>query len=431
MLYPLVHSIRWACLLGILLGGSTHAASSDTIDFNRDVRPILNNKCMGCHGGVRQAGGISVQYPEDILGKGKSGEICVVPGKPEASELIRRIVTTDHDDRMPKEKPPLSQAEIEILTRWVTQGAKWGDHWAFLAPEPTATPSVKEKNWPTNLIDNFILARLESEKLTHAVAADKATLLRRVTLDLTGLPPTPEELNSFLTDTSANAYERVVDRLLASARFGERWASMWMDLSRYGDTKSLGHDGTRDIWPYRDWIIAAFNSDMRWDDFIVRQMAGDMLPEGQQDLIATGFHRLTKNNDEGGTIDEEYRIYAVIDRVNTTWTAFMGVQMGCVQCHGHPYDPIRAKEYYGSFAFLNQSEDSDKDDDSPTIKVAEKPEEVARITQLIAQTQALISNKSQTPKPIQWTVSKPSRTISSAKDTQFATDANGLVTVTG
>ena len=431
MLYPLVHSIRWACLLGILLGGSTHAASSDTIDFNRDVRPILNNKCMGCHGGVRQAGGISVQYPEDILGKGKSGEICVVPGKPEASELIRRIVTTDHDDRMPKEKPPLSQAEIEILTRWVTQGAKWGDHWAFLAPEPTATPSVKEKNWPTNLIDNFILARLESEKLTHAVAADKATLLRRVTLDLTGLPPTPEELNSFLTDTSANAYERVVDRLLASARFGERWASMWMDLSRYGDTKSLGHDGTRDIWPYRDWIIAAFNSDMRWDDFIVRQMAGDMLPEGQQDLIATGFHRLTKNNDEGGTIDEEYRIYAVIDRVNTTWTAFMGVQMGCVQCHGHPYDPIRAKEYYGSFAFLNQSEDSDKDDDRPTIKIAEKPDEVARITQLIAQTQALISNKSQTPKPIQWTVSKPSRTISSAKDTQFATDANGLVTVTG
>ena len=415
-----------ACLLGVV---ATCPAAEGKVDFNRDVRPILNAKCMACHGGVKQAGGISVQYREDILGKGKSGEVCVVPGNPSASELIRRLTTEDEDDRMPKEKPPLSAEQIDVLTRWVAQGAHWGEHWSFIPPVASTPPTVRETAWPRNDIDRFILARLESEGLPHAAEADRATLLRRVTLDLTGLPPSPEELDAFLADRSDDAYERAVDRLLASPRFGERWAVMWMDLARYGDTKSLGHDGTRDIWPYRDWIIAAFNQDMRWDDFIVRQMAGDMLPGASQDLVATGFHRLTKNNDEGGTIDEEYRTYAVIDRVNTTWTAFMGLQMGCVQCHGHPYDPLRNKDYYGSYAFLNQSEDSDKDDDRPTIRIPEKPAEAERLRKLIAEAEAGAAAPKATS--FAWSQLTPSQAASSAAATRLQVDAKGTVKATG
>lgn len=419
-------------MLACFLAGLDSACAAEAeVDFNRDVRPILNGHCMACHGGVKHAGGISVQFREDILGKGKSGEVCVVPGKPEASELIRRLTTEDEDDRMPKEKPALTREQIEILTRWVAQGAKWGDHWSFVAPVASPAPAVRKANWPRNDIDRFILARLESEKIDHSLEADKATLLRRVTLDLTGLPPTIEETAAFVADTSPDAYERAIDRLLASRRFGERWAAMWMDLARYGDTKSLGHDGTRNIWPYRDWIIDAFNADMRWDDFIVRQMAGDLLPAGQTDLIATGFHRLTKNNDEGGTIDEEYRTYAVIDRVNTSWTAFMGIQMGCVQCHGHPYDPIRDKDYYGSYAFFNQSEDSDKDDDRPTMKVAHQPEEAARLRQLIADTERQTRQDEAEGKGIAWKSLKPSLGTSNGKGTRLTVDGAGKVQASG
>lgn len=415
----------------IFVGLDSACAAEAEVDFNRDVRPILNAKCMACHGGVKEAGGISVQYREDILGKGKSGEVCVVPGKPEASELIRRLTTEDEDDRMPKEKPPLSAEQIAILTRWVAQGAKWGDHWSFIAPVASKAPVVRETTWPRNDIDRFILARLESEGLTHSAEAERTTLLRRVTLDLTGLPPTPEETEAFLTDNSPKAYEAAVDRLMASPRFGERWAAMWMDLARYGDTKSLGHDGTRDIWPYRDWIIAAFNTDMRWDDFIIHQMAGDMLPAGKTDLIATGFHRLTKNNDEGGTINEEYRTYAVIDRVNTTWTAFMGLQMGCVQCHGHPYDPLRNKDYYGSYAFLNQSEDADMDDDRPTMKVAEKPQEAERLRQLIADAERQAQSDGTSDKPVSWKPLKPTRATSSGEGVKLSIENSGRVRTEG
>ena len=421
-------ALLFACLLA---GLETPCAGAKEVDFNRDVRPILNAHCMACHGGVKHAGGISVQFREDILGKGKSGEICVVPGKPEASELIRRLTTDDEDDRMPKEKPALSPEQVDILTRWVAQGAKWGDHWSFVAPVASPAPAVRKANWPRNDIDRFILARLESEGLAHSPEADRATLLRRVTLDLTGLPPTSEETAAFVADNTPGAYERAVDRLMASPRFGERWAAMWMDLARYGDSKSLGHDGTRDIWPYRDWIIAAFNADMRWDDFIVRQMAGDMLPAGQTDLIATGFHRLTKNNDEGGTIDEEYRIYAVIDRVNTTWAAFMGIQMGCVQCHGHPYDPLRDKDYYGSYAFLNQSEDSDKDDDRPTMKVAHQPSEAERLRQLIADAERQAKQDDAGAKGITWKSLKPSLATSSGKGARLTVDGSGKVQAGG
>lgn len=404
------------------------AGAGEPVDFNRDVRPILNEKCMGCHGGVKHAGGISVQYREDILGKGESGRPSVVPGKPEESELIRRILTDDHDDRMPKEKAPLSKAQADILVRWVKEGAKWDDHWSFIPPKPSPAPAVKRNDWVRNPVDAFILARLEQAGLRPSAEADKATLLRRVTLDLTGLPPTAEETAAFLADNSPGAYEKVVDRLLASPRFGERWASMWLDLARYGDSKALGHDSTRHIWPYRDWVIRAFNQDMPWDQFIIRQMAGDLLPEAERDLVATGFHRLTKSNDEGGTNDEEYRTYAVIDRVNTTWNAFMGLQMACVQCHGHPYDPLRDKDYYGSYAFLNQSQDSDKPDDRPTIAFPSDPAAERRLRAAIAEAEK--AGPAQEPPAPTWSSLRPARMVSLGGAT-LAADGDGTVRASG
>ena len=369
-------------LLYASLLGSTLAMASP-VDFNRDVRPLLNERCMACHGGVRQAGGLSLQFPEDIVRAGESGEPGVIPGKPELSEVIRRLQTDDEEERMPKEKPALSPSEIAMLRAWVAEGATWDRHWSFVPPEAHAPPAVRQASRVKSFIDAFVLSRLEAEGLEPAPEADRATLLRRVTLDLTGLPPTPEEVDAFLADVSPGAYERVVDRLLASPRYGERWAAMWLDIVRYGDSKALGHDSPRPIWPYRDWVIRAFNQDMPWDQFIIRQMAGDMLPGDARDPVATGFHRLTKANDEGGTIDEEYRIYAVVDRVNTTWGAFMGLQMACAQCHGHPYDPIKAGDYYGSFAFLNQSQDDDRQDDQPTMPYPEDPAEERRLRRAI------------------------------------------------
>jgi hypothetical protein len=371
----------------ILLAVSLAAAdlgASGRVDFNREVRPILNGRCMACHGGVKHAGGISVQFREDILGKGDSEEPCVTPGNPGQSELIRRITTADEEDRMPREKPALTREEVEILTRWVKQGAHWDDPWSFVPPRPSPTPAVLTKSWVRNPIDAFVLARLEGAGLGPSAEADRATLLRRVTLDLTGLPPTAEETAAFLADRSPDAYERVVDRLLASPRFGERWASLWLDIARYGDSKALGQDSTRPIWPYRDWVIRAFNEDLPWDRFIVLQMAGDLLPGPERDPVPTGFHRLTKANDEGGTSDEEYRAYAVMDRVNTTWNAFMGLQMACAQCHGHPYDPLRHADYYGSYAFLNQTSDADAPDDRPTIPFPADPGAERRLRQALA-----------------------------------------------
>lgn len=412
-------------LIVLLVAAGVGAA--EPVDFNRDVRPILNEKCMGCHGGVKHAGGISVQYREDILGKGESGEPCVVPGKPEQSELIRRILTDDHDDRMPKEKAPLTKAETDILVRWVKEGAKWDDHWSFIPPKPSPPPEVRSKSWPATPVDRFILARLEQAGLEPSSAADKSTLLRRVTLDLTGLPPTSEETAAFVADNSPLAYEKVVDRLLASSRFGERWAAMWLDLARYGDSKAIGQDSTRHIWPYRDWVIRAFNQDMPWDQFIIRQMAGDLLPEAERDLVATGFHRLTKANDEGGTNDEEYRTYAVIDRVNTTWNAFMGLQMACVQCHGHPYDALRDKDYYGSYAFLNQSQDADKPDDRPTIPFPADPASERRLRAAIAEAEKA-GPAGGVPGPA-WSGLKSAR-VASVGGATLVADGEGLVRAT-
>ncbi len=345
------------------------------VDFNSQVRPILNKNCITCHGGVKKQAEFSLLFREDALLPNESGLPAIVPGKPEESELINRITHHDPEERMPPESDPLSKQEIEVLTQWIEEGAEWEDHWAYIPPQPT-TPPETSSDWTKNDIDKFILARLEEEKLQPSPQADKGTLLRRVSLDLTGLPPTPDELEAFLQDSSANAYEKVVDRLLASPHYGERWASMWLDLARYADSKGYEKDDYRSIWKYRDWVINAFNQDMPYDQFTIEQLAGDLLPNPTEDqLIATAFHRNTMNNDEGGTDNEEYRVVAVIDRVNTTWDVWQATTMSCVQCHSHPYDPIRNKEYYKFMAFLNNTADADVPSESPTLKIFTEEED--------------------------------------------------------
>ena len=338
----------------------------ETVDFNTEVRPILNAQCLACHGGVRQAGGFSLLFPEEALEQTESGKSALVPGHPDASEMMTRILHHDPEMRMPLESDPLSDKEAEIIRRWIEQGAQWDVHWAYIAPQPVDLPAVRDKNWPKNGIDAFILNRLEKEKLTPSKKADCGTLIRRVGLDLVGLPPSPDDVRSFCADPSDEAYEYHVNKLLESPHFGERWAAMWLDLARYADSKGYEKDPHRSIWRYRDWVIHAFNRDLPFDRFTIEQLAGDLLDEpDDEQLIATAFHRNTMTNTEGGTDDEEFRIAAVVDRVNTTWEVWQGTTMACVQCHSHPYDPFRHEDYFRFFAFLNNTEDADRDDEAP------------------------------------------------------------------
>jgi uncharacterized protein DUF1553/uncharacterized protein DUF1549/cytochrome c len=345
------------------------------VDFSRDIRPIFNQNCVACHGGVRQKNGVSFIFREEALGKGKSGRRTIVPGDPDASELISRVTSKDPDVRMPYHAAPLPPQEIALLRRWVAEGAQWSDYWAFVPPKPQPLPAVKRLGWVRQPVDRFVLARLERESLSPAPEADKSELLRRVSLDLTGLPPTVGEQADFLRDNSSNAYERQVDRLLSSPAYGERWASMWLDLARYAD--SMGYEADRrrpGVWAYRDWVIDAYNQNLPYDQFVIKQLAGDLLPNATfQDHIATAFHRQTPNNQEGGTDDEEFRLVAAMDRVATTWSVLNGVTMNCVQCHSHPYDPIRHADYYKSLAFFNTSNDADRDDDFPTVRFPKDP----------------------------------------------------------
>ncbi len=366
------------------LSAPFHRAPQDDIEFSRDIRPILNQNCVACHGGVRQKNGVSFIFREEALGKGKSGRRTIVPGDPDASEFMARLTTTDPEARMPYHGPPLPPQQIALLRRWIKEGAKWQDYWAFVPPTPKALPQVKDADWVRQPLDRFILARLEKEGLQPSPEADKAALLRRVSFDLTGLPPTPAEEAAFLADSSPGAYERQVDRLLASPRYGERWASMWLDLARYADTKGYEKDVERPgVWPYRDWVIDAFNRNLPYDQFVIKQLAGDLLPNATfEDHIATSFHRQTPTNDEGGTDDEEFRMVAVMDRVATTWSVLNGITMNCVQCHSHPYDPIRHTDYYKSMAFFNTQSDADLQDDSPNLMVPKDKAEYAEAWQI-------------------------------------------------
>ncbi|MBB4078519.1 hypothetical protein GGR28_001132 [Lewinella aquimaris] len=346
-------------LIPVVVASCTEA--DPRVSFNADVRPILNAKCVGCHGGVKQAGDLGLIFRENALG-------AVVPGQPRRSELIRRVRHEDPEVRMPYEAPPLSEAEIQTLERWIEQGAEWEDHWAYEPPVPTPPSSPVPDGG--NEIDAYVADALLASGISPAPAAPPATLLRRVSLDLTGLPPTPEEMETFLADPSEAAYSRAVDRLLASPRYGEHRAAGWLDLARYADSRGYERDRPRTIWPYRDWVIRAFNDDMPFDQFTVEQLAGDLLPNPTPDqLIATAFHRNTPSNGEGGTNNEEYRTVSVMDRVNTTWEVWQGTTMACVQCHSHPYDPILHEDYYNSFAFFNNTADHDHVWELPAVRI--------------------------------------------------------------
>ena len=357
----------------------------EKVDFSSEVKPILNKRCISCHGGVKKNGGFSVLFRYEAIDTTDSGKPSIVPGHPELSEVVRRINSSDPEVRMPYKEEPLTKEEIEILTRWIDEGAEWGEHWAYQSPKPVEVPKdnallssleTPEDEWAKNDIDYFILEKLENEKLEPSPEADKPTLIRRVYLDLTGLPPTPEQAKSFIESKDPGAYEKVVDELLASPRYGEKWASWWLDLARYADTKGYEKDGNRDIWRYRDWVIRAFNDDKPFDQFTIEQLAGDLLPNRSDDLlIAIVFHRNTMINEEGGTDNEEFRVSTVIDRVNTTYEVWQGTTMGCVQCHSHPYDPFRHDEYYKSFAFFNNTSDEDYDGDHPMLRTYKEEDE--------------------------------------------------------
>lgn len=355
------------------------ATADDKVDFNRDVRPILTKHCTACHGGVKAAGNISYVSRESAMSVGKSGERPIVPGKPAESDMLRRIRSTDPEEVMPKPKhgPPLSSAETSVIERWIAQGAEWRDHWAFEKPIEPPVPAVSNETWPSAPLDRFVLNRLDREKLKPSPEADAAEWLRRASFDLTGLPPSPEQLAEFQEGFAKDpvaARSQAVDRLLASPAYGERWASVWLDIARYSDTYGFEKDPHRDIWPFRDWVIRAFNADMPFDQFTIEQLAGDLLPDPTADQrLATAFHRNTQSNTEGGTDDEEFRVAAVLDRVNTTWTAWQGLTFGCVQCHSHPYDPIQHREFYQFTSLFDNTMDCDQDDDFPRMKIASDP----------------------------------------------------------
>ncbi|MEZ4697117.1 MAG: PSD1 and planctomycete cytochrome C domain-containing protein [Rhodothermales bacterium] len=337
------------------------------IDFNADVRPILNSECVSCHGGVRRKGDLNLLFREDALKPAKSGKAAIVPGDPDASELIRRVVHTNPEDRMPKDGPELSSEQVRVLKKWIADGAAWETHWAYVAPIKESPPSVKLSGRVRNGIDNFVLARLEAERLEPSPEADCAVLARRASLDLVGLPAAPRDIDA-LCGTSTITYEAYVDSLLASPHFGERWASMWLDLARYADSQGYEKDGPRSIWRYRDWVIDAFNANMPFDRFTVEQLAGDLLPDADtHDRIATAFLRNSMTNTEGGTDDEEHRVSAIIDRLNTTFEVWQSTSISCTQCHGHPYDPFRHDDYYKLFAFFNNTADWDQEDDYPVL----------------------------------------------------------------
>ncbi len=355
-------------LLIVLAAGYLFLMPSRTVDFSADVKPILNNKCISCHGGVKAKAGFSVLFRDEALAKTESGKPAIIPGDPGASEMIRRITANDPEERMPYKHEPLSKDEIKILTQWIKQGAKWGDHWAYLPVKETELPDVDDP-WIRNDVDKFIYEKLKELELKPSVQADKPSLLRRVSLDLIGMYPSEAVAKQFLQSTDEKGYEVLVDSLLASPRFGERWASLWLDLSRYADTKGYESDEGRTIWKYRDWLINAFNEDKPYNEFLVEQLAGDLLPDPTDaQYIATAFHRNTMNNMEGGTDNEEFRTAAVIDRVNTTWESLMSTTFSCVQCHSHPYDPIKHAEYYKFLAYFNNTRDEDVPAEYPLLR---------------------------------------------------------------
>jgi hypothetical protein len=431
---PLSRRLLLPAALALLLPGLLAAADGAPAipDFNAEVRPILAGFCFKCHGpdDKGRKAKLRLDVREVATRPAKSGDIAIVPGDVAASHLIARITSSDQDEVMP---PPATQKTLsalqkDILTRWIAGGAVYRPHWAFVPPRQAEPPTVAHAQWARTPIDHFVAARLEAEGLEPSPAADRYTLIRRVSLDLIGLPPTAAEADAFVADTAPDAYERVVDHLLAQPQYGERWARRWLDLARYADTNGYEKDRPRSIWPYRDWVINALNADMPFDRFTIEQLAGDLLPHPDQDaLTATGFHRNTMLNEEGGIDPLEFRFYSLVDRVSTTGKAWLGLTVQCAQCHTHKYDPITQREYYQLMAFLDNA-------DEPTYLL--KPQDYDRrrseVEAKIAAVVAALPERFETDIPIAW--SSPAAatlTTSSGEKGQQLSDASLMLTGPG
>ncbi|HMO66639.1 MAG TPA: DUF1549 domain-containing protein, partial [Verrucomicrobiota bacterium] len=393
-----LHRILRIGLIVAALGLPGTAPAGAPVSFNRDIRPILSDHCFACHGpdeNTRKAR-LRLDLEEDALKPARSGRPAFVPGSPDDSELIARVLSSDPDEVMPppEHKKPLKAQQIELLRRWIAEGAKYEGHWAYLPPQRPEPPVVQNPEASIqNPIDAFVQARLETAGLKPAPEAPKEKLLRRASLDLTGLPPTVEELDAFLNDTDPQAYEQAVDRLLASPHYGERMAQFWLDLARYGETQGYHHDRHRDLWRWRDWVIKAFNDNTRFDVFTTEQLAGDLLPNPTRDqLIATGFHRNEMTTSEGGALPEEYLVKYAVGRVDTTARVWLGTSLACAECHDHKYDPISQKEFYRFYGFFNQVAESglDAEELNPAPRITlETPEQRERLHQLVREVAAL------------------------------------------
>ncbi len=380
-------------LLAVFFPGLLTAA--EPIDYARDIQPILTKHCTSCHGDKKQRSSLRLDSVMAARLGGNSGP-AIVPGKSAASRLLIAVRGgNDEVAAMPPKGSRLSEHEIALLRDWIDGGApvppneradktsnSASKHWAFQPIRRPALPSVKNASWCRNSIDRFILARLEKENITPAPEADRVTLLRRVSLDLIGLPPSPKDIEDFLSDKRPHAYERTVDRLLSSPHYGERWGRHWLDLARYADSNGYSIDSPRSIWKYRDWVIDALNKDKPFDQFVIEQLAGDLLPHATtEQRIATGFHRNTQKNEEGGIDQEQFRVEAIVDRTNTTGTVFLGLTIGCCQCHDHKFDPLTQREYYQLFAFFNSCEE-------PTLELP-TPEQLRKRQEVLGRIQEL------------------------------------------
>ncbi|MDX2268830.1 MAG: PSD1 and planctomycete cytochrome C domain-containing protein [Bryobacter sp.] len=400
-------------------------SSAPSVDFVRDVQPILKKSCNGCHGPALQSGGLRLDSKVAVERGGVSG-LALLAGKAKDSVLYQRIMGMGGQARMPMGNKPLPQEQIDVLARWIDEGARWPEgvgaasaeirkHWTFSAPHRPSLPSVQNAAWVKNAVDNFVLAKLEKENLAPSAAANRATLLRRLSLDLTGLPPTWQEVQAFIRDKSKNAYEKQVDRLLASPHYGERWGRHWLDAARYADSDGYEKDKMRNVWFYRDWVVAAHNRDLPYNQFLTEQLAGDLLPQPTQDqLVATGFLRNSMINEEGGIDPEQFRMEAMFDRMDAIGKSMLGLTIQCAQCHNHKYDPLRQEEYYKLFAFLNNSHEAN----IATYTPAEQQKRAMvlnGIRELEGQLQhrnpdwalRMSAWEASLPKPANWEVTKP------------------------
>ena len=440
----LIASCLSACLVAPV------SAAPPPVDYNRDIRPLLSKYCFACHGSdePHREAGLRLDQRASALKPLDSGFTAITPGKVEDSELFLRISSDEPSERMPPAATGnrLTAGQIELIRRWIAEGAPYAEHWAFVPPQRPALPPVQDKTWPKNGIDYFIQAKLEQHGLSPRPEADRHALIRRASFDLRGLPPTPAEVDQFVKDTHPEAYSLLLDRLLADPAYGERWARVWLDLARYADSAGYGSDPLRPImFRYRDWVIEAFNSNMPFDEFTTAQIAGDLLPNPTlAQRMATAFHRNTMTNTEGGTDDEEFRVAAIRDRVDTTVQVWMGLTMGCAKCHNHKYDPISQKDYYQFYAIFNQTADKDLPSEAPTIP-APTPAMVAQAKDLDAQiavlrkqlatpTEALATAQSQWEAGLQttaqWAVLTPTK-FESEHETDFQPLPDGSILATG